>query len=1057
MAMVTKTSHGHTAPTVRAVEDKGKTGLMVERRFTTKAAHPFDTVTWDKRVSRVTERDGSVIFEMKDVEVPTFWSQLATDILAQKYFRKAGVPMTAGGLTSQGQGTKPSQVIATGHEQSLKQVVFRIANSLRAFGEHHGYFASEADSEAFEMELSHILTYQMAAFNSPVWFNAGHYHAYGVQSSGGNWAWDFAKGEIVQVANNYERPQCSACFIQKVTDSLDTMLDLQKSEVSLFKYGSGTGSNFSAVRAKGEPLSAGGTSSGVLSFLKGFDAWAGSIKSGGTTRRAAKMVVLDIDHPEIEDFITWKVREEDKALALIKAGYDNDWRGEAYQTVSGQNSNNSVRVPDAFMKAYEDDGMWTTHFRTGGNIAKTYRARSLMRTIAEAAWRCADPGLQFHTTINDWHTSSNTAPITASNPCSEYMFLDDSACNLSSVNLTKFLGSDGSFDIEGYKHTCRIMILAQEILVDYSSYPTRPIGKNSHDYRPLGLGYANLGTLLMVQGIPYDSDEGRAWAGAMTSIMCGAAYASSVEFAKVQGPFAGYETNREPFLRVMNKHLAAAKEIPELLPKAIKDAGVEEWATAVEEGAKHGFRNAQATVIAPTGTIGLLMDCDTTGVEPDFSLVKWKKLAGGGVVRIVNQSVPRALRFLGYDEGEITDIIEYVMGKNGAMGAETLEGAPHLKTEHLPIFDCANKCGNGKRFLAPMSHIKMMAAVQPFISGAISKTVNLPNEITVEEIEKLYVDSWKLGLKAVALYRDGSKHSQPLTTKKDVGSRSETTVDAGARATSTMAALSEAAKDHAKAKAPAIADERPLAPTESSQPLSLGRGALEKLPRANNNVYKVEVTVWDADLGPVKVHIIFVEYPLGELKEIFLNVGSTGSVLHETCRDLGMSWSKQLRLGLPINELVKDLVGERGVLRGRTDHPLIKSVVSVKDLVGKLIAYDYLGQTNFINPEVLQAYNASPEAQAPRIEELNMLKEFRAKYRPEKKLSEFPSAPEGGKKAGVTATTEVKPATKSSFDPDEYLSKMMGDAPDCDQCGHKTVRNAACFKCLNCGNSMGCS
>ncbi|MCH2108725.1 MAG: vitamin B12-dependent ribonucleotide reductase, partial [Polyangiaceae bacterium] len=735
-------------------------------------------------------------------------------------------------------------------EKSVRQVVHRVAHTIREAGESFGgYFATKKDAEAFEHELTWLLVNQYGAFNSPVWFNCGLYAEYGIEGSGGNWAWNPANDTIQETSNAYENPQCSACFIQKVEDDLMGIYELVKHEARLFKYGSGTGSNFSTIRGRQEMLSGGGTSSGLMSFLEVFDRAAGATKSGGTTRRAAKMVCLDMDHPEIVDFIEWKSREEKKALALIAGGYESDFNGEAYRTVSGQNSNNSVRVTDKFMKSAMSGGNWETIARTTGEVVDTMNASELWDKVAMAAWSCADPGVQYDSTINKWHTCPNSAPINASNPCSEYMFLDDTACNLSSLNLTKFLDEDGEFDIEGYRRAVDIFFTAQEILVDFSSYPTQGIASNSHDYRPLGLGYANLGSLLMQLGIPYDSDEGRAMAGGLTAILCGRAYAQSARMAETRGAFPGYAKNREPMLNVMQMHRDAAYEINrDDCPADLWKAATQDWDSALELGKEHGYRNAQATVLAPTGTIGLLMDCDTTGVEPDFALVKFKKLAGGGYFKIVNQSVPEALRRLGYTELQSKEIVAYVSGTNTLLGAPeinrkslqekglkddelkkvedalpgvfdlslafgpwilgsecyerlgitaelmakpgfnllqhlgftskqistandvivgrmTIEGAPHLALEHYPIFDCANRCGkHGKRFLAPRSHIHMMAATQPFLSGAISKTVNLPNDATVEEVREIYEEGWKLGLKAVALYRDGCKASQPLST-----------------------------------------------------------------------------------------------------------------------------------------------------------------------------------------------------------------------------------------------------------------------------------------------------
>ncbi|MEI8257263.1 MAG: vitamin B12-dependent ribonucleotide reductase, partial [Deltaproteobacteria bacterium] len=647
----------------KAKRDMG--GVSVARRYTLAGSDPLAAVTYEKRDSVISNPDGSTVFEMRGAEIPANWSQLATDIVVSKYFRKSGLYGEAGRA-----------------ETSVRQVVYRIAHSIRAYGHEHGYFASVEEADTFEAELSYMLVNQHGAFNSPVWFNCGLYQCYDIKGSGGNYFWDEKVAAIEASANAYEHPQCSACFIQSVGDDLMSIFELVKNEARLFKYGSGTGTNFSSLRGRQEHLSGGGTSSGLMSFLEVFDRAAGSTKSGGTTRRAAKMVCLDMDHPEIVDFIEWKMKEEQKAQALIAQGYPADFNGEAYHTVSGQNSNNSVRVTDDYMKAVESGGTWTTRFRTTGQPGDTYKAGDLWKKLAESAWACADPGVQYDTTINDWHTCPNTGRINASNPCSEYMFLDDTACNLSSLNLTKFLVDepDGTltFDVDAYRHAARVFFLAQEILVDYSSYPTAAIAKNSHDYRPLGLGYANLGTMLMLMGVPYDSDKGRAIAATVTAIMTGQAYRTSADIAAVKGPFAGFAKNRGPMLRVMRKHAEAAYQISdEHAPDYMVAAAREDWDEAVRLGEQFGYRNAQATVLAPTGTIGLLMDCDTTGIEPDFALVKYKKLAGGGYFKIVNASVRRALEQLSYSPSQVQEILAYVSGTN------TFVSAPHLGREFL--------------------------------------------------------------------------------------------------------------------------------------------------------------------------------------------------------------------------------------------------------------------------------------------------------------------------------------------------------------------------------------
>jgi ribonucleoside-diphosphate reductase alpha chain len=707
--------------------DTGVRGLTFQRYFTREGVHPFDEIEWELRTAVISNEKGEKIFEQKDVEIPKSWSMTATNVVVSKYFH--------------GQLGTPER------EQSVRQIVDRVAKTTVNWGKTMKYFASEKDAEVFYHELCYILVNQYMAFNSPVWFNVGI----------------------------EEKPQCSACFINSVQDSMESILALARTEGMLFKWGSGTGSNLSTLRSSKEALAGGGTASGPVSFMKGYDAFAGVIKSGGKTRRAAKMVILNADHPDIVDFINCKAVEEKKAWALIDAGYDGGFNvpGGAYDSVSYQNANHSVRVTDDFMKAVLEDKEWNTKSVKSGKPVDTYRARDLMRQIAEAAWICGDPGMQFDTTVNSWHTSSNTARINASNPCSEYMYLDDSACNLASLNLMKFRNENGEFDVESFKHAVDITITAQEIFVDNASYPTPAIEKNSHAFRPLGLGYANLGALLMARGLAYDSDAGRDYAAAVTSLMCGEAYAQSSRIAKEMGPFEGFAVNREPMLNVMNKHSIHAEKISkENVPAELWDASSQSWKEAIELGKAYGYRNGQATVLAPTGTIGFMMDCDTTGVEPDIALVKYKKLVGGGLIKIVNQTVPEALQKLGYDSEQIEHIVSYI-DKN-----DTIEGAPFLKEEHLSVFDCAFKPAKGKRSIHYMGHIKMMGATQPFLSGAISKTVNMPTDVTPDDIMQAYIESWKLGLKAVAVYRDGCKRTQPLSTSLDSGKKEEKKAEA---------------------------------------------------------------------------------------------------------------------------------------------------------------------------------------------------------------------------------------------------------------------------------------
>src|SRR5712671_636416 len=832
LASATSVAHENGKTMSSPVRSRPPRGFAVDRRNTREgqtAAEVLAEVEWTRRPAKISGADGEVVFKMDDAEVPKSWSQLATDVAVSKYFRKAGVPSKSGA------------------EESVRELVHRVAHTMRVAGETQGgYFATAQDADAFEAELTYYLVNQIGAFNSPVWFNCGLHHEYGIKGSGGNYAVDLATGAAFKTEDAYSRPQVSACFIQSCGDDLESIFTLVHNESRVFKYGSGSGTNFSRLRGKTERLSGGGTSSGLMSFLEVLDRAAGATKSGGITRRAAKMVVLDADHPEIRDFVQWKAREEKKVQALIAGGYPSDFNGDAYRTVSGQNANNSVRIKDGFMAAVDKNGAWETTQRTSGEVVDRLDARELWMEMAEAAWKCADPGLQFDDTINRWHTCKATDRIYASNPCSEFVFLDDTACNLASLNLLKFLDEKtGKFDVEAYQQACRIFFLAQEIAVDLASYPTKRIAERSHQFRPLGLGYANLGTLLMVEGLPYDSDEGRAYAGAITAVMTGEAYALSAEMAASRGPFQGFSHNRDSMLEVMRMHRDSVQNIDrDLAPAEILAAAHEVWNRAVAVGEQHGYRNAQATVLAPTGTIGLLMDCDTTGVEPDFALIKFKKLAGGGSFKIVNQSVPRALKKLGYSAPQVQAIVDSVRGtatlkgvaefspaeleSRGLLPAEiakvekslesvfdlraafaphvigpaalqrlgleagskgkqvlaklgytdeqidaatlvvcgrqTVEGAPFLKPEHYPVFDCANRCGPlGTRYIEPMGHVRMMAAVQPFLSGAISKTINLPQDATVEEVEKIHWESWRLGLKAIALYRDGSTLSQPLS------------------------------------------------------------------------------------------------------------------------------------------------------------------------------------------------------------------------------------------------------------------------------------------------------
>lgn len=852
-------SEPSSALSSQAFQSAKPSGLVVRRRFTRGGAHPFDTVRWERRTARITGADGRVVFEQEGVEVPEFWSQTATNIVAQKYFHgRLGTPE---------------------REYSVKQLISRVVDTLTGWGVEGGYFADEASAEAFAAELTHLLLYQMASFNSPVWFNVG------VEP----------------------HPQCSACFINSVKDSMESILDLAKVEGMLFKYGSGTGTNFSVLRSSQEPLAGGGVASGPVSFMRGFDAFAGVIKSGGKTRRAAKMVILNIDHPDIVAFIKCKAEEEKKAHALIAAGYPAGFEvdGGAYDSVQYQNANHSVRVTDEFMRAVEEDGWWETRAVTTGEVMGRYRARELMRMMAEAAWVCGDPGIQYDTTINRWHTCKTSGRINASNPCSEYMFLDDTACNLASLNLMRFVDEEGIFQVEDFCHAVDTMILAQEIIVDFAHYPTPKIAANSHEYRTLGLGYANLGALLMAEGLPYDSEEGRALTAAITALMTGRAYLQSARIAEAMGPFPGFPANREPMLEVIAMHRDAAHRLPARgIPPSLRQTAVGVWDEAYALGQQVGYRNAQVTVLAPTGTIGFMMDCDTTGIEPDLALVKVKRLVGGGTIKIVNNTVPRALKKLGYREEEREAILAHIE-KTG-----TAEGAPYLKEEHLPVFDCAFKAVGGSRFISPMGHLRMMGAVQPFISGAISKTVNVPEETTPEEIERLYIEGWKLGLKALAVYRDNCKGSQPLAA-------------AGQQLT-----------------ASASQEFRPV------------RRKLPDERVAITHKFSVE-----GQEGYVTVGL----YEDGTPGELFITMAKEGSTLSGVMDAFATAISLTLQYGVPLEFLVNKFSHVRFEPSGWTNNPQIPYAKSIIDYIFRWLA------SKFLSPEQqaavgVQALPGSQEA-----------------------------------------------------------------------------------------------
>ena len=819
-------------------------GLEFPRVFSRADVDPFDDILWEHRSAVITNEKGEAVFEQHDVEIPKFWSQQATNIVVSKYFR--------------GQMRSPDR------ERSARQLIGRVVDTITGWAEAQHYFATPEDLSAFSGDLSYLLLHQKAAFNSPVWFNCG-----------------FEK-----------QPQCSACFINAVEDTMDSILSLARTEGMLFKFGSGTGTNLSPIRSSRELLAGGGTASGPVSFMKGYDAFAGVIKSGGKTRRAAKMVILNADHPDIVDFINCKVAEERKAWALIDAGYDGSFTGTAYSSVFFQNSNNSIRVPDEFMRAVVDDGEWQTRAVTEDRrVMDTYKARDLMHLIAEGTHVCGDPGMQFDTTINDWHTCPKTDRINASNPCSEYMFLDDSACNLASLNLMQFVREDapGEFDVAAFRAAVRTLITAMEVIVGNASYPTEAIARNSDAYRPLGLGYANLGALLMSRGVSYDSDAGRDYAAAITAVMTGEAYAQSARIARdCGGPFSGYPRNEQPFLRVMRKHRAALRDVDaEHVPDDLYGAAAEVWDDVVDLGEAHGFRNAQATVLAPTGTIGFMMDCDTTGVEPDIALVKYKKLVDGGMMKIVNQTVPTALVRLGYDDDQVKAIVDHIDQR------ETIEGAPHLREEHLPVFDCAFKAANGDRFIHYMGHIKMIGATQPFISGAISKTINVPTDATVQDIEQAYIDAWRRGTKAVSIYRDGSKRTQPLNT--------------------------------ARAAAGAAAGA-----------LSSGQAVRRRLPDERQAI------THKFDIAGHEGYITVGLFEDGSPGEIFLVMAKEGSTISGFADAFAQAISYSLQYGVPLQDLVDKFSHVRFEPAGLTRNPDVRIAKSIVDYIFRWLASKFL-------------------------------------------------------------------------------------------------------------------
>ena len=1017
-------------------------GLTFQRRFTRPNQSAFDQVEWELRTASIIDAAGKSIFEQKNVETPKDWSMTATNIVASKYLH--------------------GQVGTGERESGARALITRVADTIYAWGRNQGYFRSDEDAETFHQELIHLLVTQKMAFNSPVWFNVGC-DRLEPNSDATNWHWDREARAVKYGVTGYRTPQCSACFINAVKDSLDSILTLAKTEGMLFKWGSGTGTNLSSIRSSNETLSGGGTASGPLSFMRGYDAFAGVIKSGGKTRRAAKMVILNVEHPDIMEFIECKVKEEAKAWTLMQAGYDGSSPdAEAYSSIFFQNANNSVRVTDEFMNAVERDGeFWTRAVKDGQRVAK-FRARDIMNKIAEATWQCGDPGMQYDTTVNRWHTSKNTGRINASNPCSEYMFLDDSACNLASLNLMKFAGAGGQFDVEAYKHAVDITITAQEILVDNSGYPTEAIARNSHDYRPLGLGYANLGALLMASGLPYDSDAGRDYAACLTAIMCGEAYLQSARIAEQCPPLApatertqqteiaggacpGFYVNREPFLDVIRMHRASVNGISEAAGSPVAsqmtgliEAGKQCWDQALAHGEKYGYRNSQMTVLAPTGTIGFMMDCDTTGIEPDLALVKYKKLVGGGMIKIVNNTVPAALFKLGYKDEEVQGIVSYI----DATG--TIEGAPGLKDEHLPVFDCSFKPAKGTRSIHYLGHIKMMAATQPFISGAISKTVNLPALATAADIAEAYTESWRLGLKAVAIYRDGSKGSQPLNVSSADG-KSARKIDGAAAPALTEQQLEQLVRERLTVALQQDQDGPP-------------RAVRHRLPEE-----RVSIT-HKFSIGGHEGYITVGLYKNGRPGEIFIKMAKEGSTVSGLMDCFATSVSLSLQHGVPLRTLCEKFSHTRFEPSGWTQNPDLGFAKSIMDYIFRWLQLRFLtGQQQMLFEGMLKQRSELfvSEENGGNGGHGNALTGARESSPPQGGI-----APEirgvastGQQKTGDPLKVEDRGLLASAHHAADALKSLvdLGDAPTCHLCGAIMTRNGSCYRCMECGSTSGCS
>jgi ribonucleoside-diphosphate reductase alpha chain len=986
------------------------TGLKIEPRFCpANAADPFDTVQWDLRTAAIKGENGEVLFEQHNCEIPATWTQLATNVVVNKYFY--------------GEINTPER------ETSVRQLVHRVSRTIADWGVEDGYLASPEDGENFYRDLTWLCLHQVASFNSPVWFNVGLFHQYGVQGAQCSWHWDRASGEVCQPENPYEYPQASACFIQSVQDNMEDIMELARSEAMLFKFGSGTGTDLSTLRSHREKLSGGGKPSGPLSFMRVYDQIAAVVKSGGKTRRAAKMQSLKIWHPDIMEFIECKCKEEKKARLLIEQGYDPE---EAYSSVMFQNANLSIRVTDEFMAAVEADKPWTTHWVTDETReGPTHRAKDMLSTIAEAAWSCGDPGLQYDTTINRWHTCPNSGRINGSNPCSEYMFLDDTACNLASINLMKFRQEDGRFDFERFAAACRLVFIAQEILVDHASYPTRRIALNSHRFRPLGLGYSNLGSLIMSSGQAYDSPQARGLCGAITAILHGSAYRASAELAEVMGPFVAFEENRVPMLRVMEMHREKVEEIHEV-PTYLQDAARQIWDDVLANGRRHGFRNAQATVLAPTGTISFMMDCDTTGIEPDIALVKYKQLAGGGMLKIVNQTVPLALRTLGYGPEEITSIVAWIDQH------DTIEGAADVKLEHLPVFDCAFQPRNGTRSISWKAHVMMMAAAQPFLSGAISKTVNMPKESTPADIGNAYREGWRLGLKALAVYRDGSKGAQPLSTSNE--------------------AIKEKEKEKEKAEKAVAAPRR------------------ERLRDTRQSItHKFSIAGHE---GYITVGL----YPDGRPGELFITMAKEGSTIGGLMDCFGTAVSMSLQYGVPLEVYVNKFSHTRFEPMGHSKNPEIRFAKSIVDYIFRWLGITFLPGYREINSQLAALHGEGP---GNGLVAKELTGETDPESGPAAMMAGGPKAGQGLAKSNGVAEQrqpvvnlaaskplpsdameqygrELRPIEPREGQPgyasrSEQFASFQTDAPPCDNCGAITVRNGNCYLCHNCGNSMGCS